>query len=500
MATKNTKKAPALSFRAFALAAALAIGSTPALAQKHGGGGHGGGGGGHGGASSDRADQIDSGHSASSHSEGKGGKGGKGGSQGMGMRRGGGHAQSLRDIFREMESEPTKALTTTSSSESGHGNSGKGGGRSSKASSSSTTTHGSSRKGGGHSGKVSTSATTTHGKKGAATAGRKDQTTPSASETEDSDRPAYAGVPGKEGKPGRGNTETGVKKGDLYGDMYVILRDANGVPIYLTLADGAKVVQPVGADGQPLPLDAEGNLIDPTLAIAVELGRLNVGRSPLHVLSAQYEDAISSINAADSVSLDASGRIVLTTNGVSAAIDSPLQNLALYTELLNEGYITGLTDAAKAKFEASNLGYLVDGSATLTQSKLLSAADLFAAAADKTSTLNVDKIQDMNAILGISGTLTVDGKLVTDPNTGGTFVDYSSLTYDRKTTYDGKTANVLVLQPGTTDTYKVTTVNLYDAVFGGKDAEATSAAAFTQAADDSLQVLEYLHDHPIPVP
>ena len=510
MTTKNNKwtKKTAASFPAFVLAAALAMGSTTVLAQ-HGGGGHGGGGGGggHGSSSMDRGDEIDSGHSDSGHSDsGDSGhsKGGKGGSKGMGMKQSGGKAQSLRDVFRELESGAAttpSAATTSSATTSGHSSGGE------------SSSHGSSGKGGGHSGKASTSAatsssasgkastsaaTTTHGKKGSASAGGRDQTKPSASETEDSDRPAYAGVPGKEGKPGRGNTETGVKKGDLYGDLYVILRDENGVPIYLTLADGTQVVQPVGADGKPLPLDAEGALIDPTLALPVEFGRLSVGRAPTHVLAAQYDEAITSIEAADSVSLDKSGRIVLTTAGVSASIDSPLENLALYTELLNEGYITGLSDAAIAKFNAAGLGYLVDPtSTTLTSQKLLSAADFFAAAADKTTTLNIDKIQDLNAILGISGTLTVDGKLVTDPITGATFVDYSSMTYDRSATYGSVTANVLVLQPDGV-TYKVESVNLYDTVFGGKEVTATSAAAFTQAADDSLQVLEYLHDHPVP--
>ena len=91
--------------------------------------------------------------------------------------------------------------------------------------------------------------------------------------------------------------------------------DANGVPI--VTKEG--FVQPLGADGQPLPVDAEGNF-DATLAIAVDLGRLNVGRSPLTVLSSQYEELLKSINAADSVSLNSSGRLVLTTAGVAAAV------------------------------------------------------------------------------------------------------------------------------------------------------------------------------------
>ena len=497
MTTKKWTQKTAASFPAFVLAAALAMGSTTVLAQQHGGGGHGGGGGGgHGGASMDRADEIDSGHSDSGHS-----KGGKGGSKSMGMKQGGGHAQSLRDVFRDMETDAaTQPSITTSEHSSGHTSGGK------SATGGESSSHGASGKGSGHSGKVSTSATTsssasgkastsaattTHGQRGSTSAGGKDQTKPSASETEDSDRPAYAGVPGKEGKPGRGNTETGVKKGDIYGDLYVILRNPDGTPIYKTLADGTLVVQPVDKDGNVLPLDETGALIDATLAIPVEFGRLSVGRAPTQVLSAQYEEALASIEAADSISLDKSGRIVLTTAGVAAAIDSPLANLALYTELLNEGYITGLSPEAIAKFDAAGLGYLVDPTTTtLTSQKLVSAADFFAAAADKTSTLNLDQIEYMHTILGISGTLT--------SATGASFVDYSSLTYDRATTYGTLTTSVLVLEPGTTDTYKLTTVNLYDAVFGGKDVSLTGAAAFAQAADDSLQVLEYIHNNPLP--
>ncbi len=493
MTTRKIKKI-ATSVPTLVLAAALAMGSTTVLAQQHGAGGHGGGGGGHGGATMDRADEIDSGHSSgeSGHS-----KGGKGGSKSMGMKQGGGRAQSLRDVFRDME---TDAATQPSITTSGH-SSGAG-----SATGGESSSHGTSGKGSGHSGKVSTSATTsssaagkastsaattTHGQRGSASAGGKDQTKPSASETEDSDRPAYAGVPGKEGKPGRGNTETGVKKGDIYGDLYVILRNPDGTPIYKTLADGTLVVQPVDKDGNVLPLDETGALIDATLAIPVEFGRLSVGRAPTQVLSAQYEEALASIEAADSISLDKSGRIVLTTAGVAAAIDSPLANLALYTELLNEGYITGLSPEAIAKFDAAGLGYLVDPTTTtLTSQKLVSAADFFAAAADKTSTLNLDQIEYMNTILGISGTLT--------SATGASFVDYSSLTYDRATTYGTLTTSVLVLEPGTTDTYKLTTVNLYEAVFGSKDVSLTGAAAFAQAADDSLQVLEFIHNNPVP--
>ncbi len=238
----------------------LTISLTPAYAQKHGGGGGGSN-------SSSEADHTDGGHS--------GGKGGQGG-QGMG-RGGGGGSQSLRDIFNTME--PGSATEHSSATSEEHGSAAKGG--------SAATSRG----------KKGSASTAT---KGSSTAGKKTgKSSTKAAEEEDSDRPAWAGTSGRDGKPGRGNVASGTKKGDLYGDMYVLLRDANGVPIMIQLADGTWVVQPVDANGVPLALDAEGNLIDATQAIAVDLGRLNVGRSPLTVLSSQYEEVLKNINAAE---------------------------------------------------------------------------------------------------------------------------------------------------------------------------------------------------------
>ena len=259
---------------------------------------------------------------------------------------------------------------------------------------------------------------------------------------------------------------------------------ANGVPILKEVSPGVWVVQPVDANGVPLPLDAEGNLIDATQAIAVDLGRLNVGRSPLTVLSSQYEEALKNINAADSVTMDASGRLVLTTDGVVTSIDSPLANLALYVELLNKGTITGVTDISKF---ASNLQYLVDG--TQTPADLISAASFLAAAADKAGTLTIDKVVDMNTILGITGTLT--------SATGATYIDYSTFTYDRASVYSTKTVDVLVKQAD--GTYKAETVNVFDAVFKDAAYSGTNVAAFSTAADDALQVIEFVHTFAIPV-
>ena len=431
MYSYGAKKLTLLGLAAIS-ALALTISLSPVHAQKQGGGG----GGGSGQADSDRG----------------GGRGGQGGV----MSHGGGGGQSLRDIFRDVD-------TGASAASEEHGSGSKGG-----------------------------SAATSGGKKGSATAGKKTgKTVPKVAEEEDSDRPPWAGVPGREGKPGRGNTASGTKKGDIFGDMYVLLRDENGVPILkeITLADGSKiyVVQPLDASGVPLPLDAEGNVINPELAIAVDLGRLNVGRSPLAVLSSQYEELLKSINLADSVSLDPTGRLLLTTDGVAAAVDSPLANLALYVELLNTGTITGVTDPSKF---ASTISYLVDG--TLTSADMLSAASFLAAASDKTGTLTIDKVVDMNTILGISGTLPSQ-----DPSSTLKYVDYSTFSYDRLSVYGSTTVEVLVKQPD--GSYLPTTVNVYEAVFSSTNYTSPDGVdGFTQAADDARAVIEYVHNNSVP--
>ena len=55
------------------------------------------------------------------------------------------------------------------------------------------------------------------------------------------------------------------------------------------------------------------------------------------------------INAAKAVSLDDSGRLVLTTDGVAKTINSPLENLAIYKALMTTGTIPGITDPVEAQ-------------------------------------------------------------------------------------------------------------------------------------------------------
>ncbi|MCP1335759.1 hypothetical protein [Futiania mangrovi] len=320
-----------------------------------------------------------------------------------------------------------------------------------------------------------------------------------AEEDEDSDRPSWAGVPGRDGKPGRGNPSSGGKKGDLFGDMYVLLRDDNGVPIlvvwsdtnndgipdsYVESADG--FVQPIDAEGNPIPLDAEGAIYTgfEEDAQEVELGRLNVGRSPVFVLATRYEEAVNTLNDPNvaSLSLDPVGRILITyTDGTTKTIDAPLENLALYLEIMSTGTLTGVTSTSLFTGDLANL---VDGK--LTSADLLDAASFFAASSDKFGTVVEDTIIYMNQILGLATYV------------GDDYIDYKSFTYDRETTWGD--VEVTLMLPGTTDgTWVETDVNIWEDFFDEAEASGSNVDGFATATNDLVQVIEYIHEYAVPV-
>lgn len=300
-----------------------------------------------------------------------------------------------------------------------------------------------------------------------------------AGEEEDSDRPSWAGVPGGKDGAGGGRPDTsGTARGDLYGDLWVILRDPNGVPIL----NSAGFVQPIDANGNLIPLDEEGAPIDATLPIEVELGRLNVGRAPVKVLDRRAEEVIAFLNDADEVSLDAAGRIVVTIDGVAKTIDSPLENLAIYVALMTTGTIPGVDD-----LPGTALDFLVDGK--FTAEDLMAARSFLAGASDKSGDLTPDEVAYINAFLNINDVTTGD---VTYSS-----VDYSGFTYDRQSAYGDVTTTVLVRQSD--GSWVPTEINVYDTIFGGQDYTGSGdLTAFTQAADDARAVVEFIHEYAVP--
>lgn len=271
----------------------------------------------------------------------------------------------------------------------------------------------------------------------------------------------------------------GSKRGDDFGDLWIILRDDNGVPI-LT-ADG--YVQPLDAEGNPIPLDDEGHPVDESLTQEVELGRLNVGRAPTKVLDRRAEEVITLLNSATAITTDAAGRLVLTVDGEDKTIDSPLENLAIYVALMTNGTIPGVSDLPGTDFD-----FLVDG--TFTAADLAASDTFLAAATDKTGVFTNDEIAYINAFLDINVTKT--------GSVSYSEIDYSGFSYDRSDTFGDVTVNVLVQQSD--GVWVVETVNVYDAVFGGEDVSVSGTlSAYTQSADDARAVINYIHEYEVPV-
>ncbi len=343
---------------------------------------------------------------------------------------------------------------------------------------------------------------------------------------EDSDRPEWAQgnreanphISGSMGKP----DTAGTMRGDLYGDLWIVLRDDSGEPIL----DANGQVQPIVIiDGVPTVIqlvdtDGDGKYEIPTeyadLVQEVDVGRTNVARSPSKVLEHSLTEVLSKLDGlilgtSSTLTLDASGRLVID----GSAIDSPLENLALYQALLTatDTNNDGLLEVVVAYTGESGSGtytFLVP-----TSSQLDLAASLFAAASDKTASLSVDNVVTVSSFLGVNDELanlvanyTYDGATEAYKDTSvwvnvqvaGTETpeDLSDDVYqsvqvnlvDGATIiYDGQTITV----PGVTfETVPNTVDNNGDGTLDANDNDGIDA--FTQTADDALQVLEFTHD------
>jgi len=295
----------------------------------------------------------------------------------------------------------------------------------------------------------------------------------------DSDRrgPKYKG--GRDtGKP----TNAAVKKGSIYADLWVILRNPNGTPILS--AQG--FVQPVDRNGVPIPLNTDGSPVDPASVVEVELSRLNVARAPKTVLDRQLADVVKSINGATAITQDTAGRIVVTIGTTTKTIDSPLANLAIYKALIEKGYIPGVNTS----INLGTLSFLNDG--VQTNADFSAAARFLGAASDKSGRILPDTVAYLNQIIQMSGPSTF------------TFADnkvYVAVPADLAYTRAAYNVAVEVLVKQTDGSYVRRSVNLIDAVFAGVTFAAqplTGFGALTQAADDARAVIQFLHDNPLP--
>ncbi|MEJ2141568.1 MAG: hypothetical protein P8Y24_04305 [Gammaproteobacteria bacterium] len=310
---------------------------------------------------------------------------------------------------------------------------------------------------------------------------------------EDSDRPDWAGPGSTAPKPGGGSHGSDTKKGTDYGDLWAILRTDDGVPILVKWVDGEQVVctgstdgcfvQPLDASGNPIPLDAEGHPLDASLTVEVELGRLNIARAPEKVLDHSLVEALSKLSSATEVTLDPSGRLV--ADGVT--IDSPLENLALFKAIVSTPAVGGvITLTTTATVDGQTVTYSFDISVADAG---LVAASAIAAASDKTGTLTVDEVMYIAKFIGLDAELS---NFVTTWN------------YERDDVYTDD-VKVWILQgqdtdgDGVFDVYYPTEVQINDVVEFNTVTpivdDGNGIDTFAQAADDSVQVLEYVHDN-----
>jgi hypothetical protein len=332
----------------------------------------------------------------------------------------------------------------------------------------------------------------------------------------------------KDGTPppcGGGGGGGGGNEPPDFGDLIILYRDANGVPIL----DGNLCQQPIAFPSDTCVLDCGGSNpclvpVDPANCAVeaayasctqeVDFGRINVARAPDTVFEAQLEDVVVNLATADCISLDPAGRLVASrvVDGElsTSAIDSPLQNLAIYRQLMLTGY---LGDEANP--------------VSLPGSELDSAARGLGAGSDKTGEVNVDLIAYLNQIMGLSDPAT---KTVLDPKiciyvkeevmgvvqlVEKCFLDYGAYGYDRTANFralpdpayipadDPKAGWFEYLAevdpPVIPPLFEILEGSILDAVFGGDPGFLNgNIGGFAQAADDARAVIDYMHNWAVP--
>jgi hypothetical protein len=292
---------------------------------------------------------------------------------------------------------------------------------------------------------------------------------------EDSDRPPWAGQSGREGKPGAGSHGGNTKKGGDYGDIVVMLRYDDG-----TLVQDGNTTYAVAPDGTLIPV-VNGEIPEGADVQAVEFGRLNIARAPSKVLEHSLVELLSKLDGGilyDSVTLDPAGRLVVD----GSTIDSPLENLALYEALLTTPAVDGvITLTASSSHDGADTTYSFS---VPEDARLDLAASAIAAASDKTGELTIDEIVGISSFIGVSDEL-------------ASYIP--SFTYDRVDTYTD--VNVWVLEPQPDGSYlpvekELLTAVDWNTVEDNSIKENTDGGidVFTQAADDAVQAIEYVHD------
>lgn len=359
--------------------------------------------------------------------------------------------------------------------------------------------------------------------------------------------------------PGGGNGGGGNGSPPVdFGDLVKLYRDVNGVP-HLTADSCVQPLPSAACDtnvctlvdsvpsGTPVvPVDPATCAVTAECAACteeVDFGRINEARSPAAVFDSQLADVVVSLATADCVSLDPAGRLVASTyddttlDNLAKTIDSPLQNLAIYRQLMLTGAIGDPADPIDLPGNDSMYDTAARG---------------LGAASDKSGGVDVDLVAYLNQIMGLSdpATPTVLGKLCIDVKeevqgvvqlvqkcflnygpdlTTPLGADYQYTRADNFSTSesslpfeayipegapnDGWFEYMRVLDP-TVPTFTIQRGPILDALFCLVDPDSNglcdpnsidpgftdgNAGGFAQAADDTRRVIAYMHENQVPV-
>lgn len=329
---------------------------------------------------------------------------------------------------------------------------------------------------------------------------RKGKKSVTTSEDEDSDRPEWAGGNTDANIHSKGNDDSGVPRGVDYGDLYQLLRTDNGVPVMWQEPTTLEwYVQPVDINGNPLDLNAEGELEDPSLATEVEFGRLNIVRSPQSVLDQALNEAMKVLAAPGAqISLDFCGRLTstypdpVTSEIIVKTIDSPRENMALYQYIMKHMF----ENTAENNYN-NRLGFL--GEPPYNFDPLTIAASCFAAGSDKTGTVDIDEVVYINGFIECEGLNPIlnehENKYYynfSEPMLGNAQFQYS------RGVYEDRYLRIVTLNGNGTYTEDIKSVKeamedagLFTHVWG--EVDETKVSGFALAVDDAVQVLDYVH-------
>jgi hypothetical protein len=244
------------------------------------------------------------------------------------------------------------------------------------------------------------------------------------------------------------------------------------------------------------------------------------------VMDRQMEDVLVNLSTAQCLTLDPAGRLVYsnpdtldadgdgdTTELVSNEIDSPLQNLAIYRQLITNGVLGNPAIELPKPFSEYGM--------------LDAAAKTLGAAADKGGKIDVDLVVYMNQILGLDKVPTqLEPKICIDvkeeikgvvQTVNKCFLNYGAYGYLRSQTYgnlpypknipaanptlgffDYLTPHPSLLAADNRPLFFIDSAGIVPTVFLSLPGFSEgNIGGFAQASDDARAVIDFMHNHPV---